>query len=215
MLLWAGGLAPAFPANSIEGTQVSKQPAKLETKYYDPENPPNPPPPIPPGLKAVTHFDFICSAYCEVDNLDEGVPDPAGGGIKANVRVKNLCITLSLPITVWLPRKPSALLRSHEEGHVALTAKVYEAAEPIANIASESVVGKVFQGTAATVEEARKQAIINAIHAFCQPYHAMTKDVAKEMHTYYDALTDHGRNEVPAPQAVQMTISRFSAQPQE
>lgn len=194
-------------ARDASDININKEQPKVEQREFDPEQLPDPPPPIPPGLKAATQHNFYCSAFCSAKYLDEG--ERTSVGVHATVRITSMNLTLTLPIIVWLPHGASRNLQDHEAGHVALSTRVFKNADKIAGEIAEPIVGQTFDGTAATLSEARADAIHSAVISFCKQYHARTKEVAKQMDDYYDELTNHGRNGRPSEEAVKETMDKF------
>jgi hypothetical protein len=186
---------------------VKKTPAQVEERTFDPYNPPNPPPPVPPGLRAVTVYDFHCGAYCSADFLDHGTATPEG--VKAGVRITSVSIELQTPITIWLPLDAGAKLREHENGHAQISLQGYKDAEQIAEELAKPLVGQTFEATAPTLDEARQAAIMMAAQQFCRGYHARTRDRVREADTYYDDVTNHGKNNVDGKDAMRDAIRKF------
>jgi len=190
-----------------EGVHIDRDDAKVEERSFDPRHPPDPPPPVPAGLTAVTEYSYTCNAFCAVDYLDNGVPD--GKGVRASVRVTEFTVQLALPITSWLPNDCSKWLREHERGHADISCRIYKPSAEIAEEIAKPLIGQVFEATGNTLDDARRDAIVNAAKSFCDRYHARTRDMAKQLDTYYDELTNHGMKRIPSRQAVEYTLTKF------
>ena len=107
-------------------------------------------------IEAYTEWLFSCTATFDYDTL---ASDDTAGGATCELKITGVHLKLALPITMHLPKKVSALLKKHEDGHVQICSLAYGRADKAAYDAARRVVGRVFSGNGATLAEAREMAL--------------------------------------------------------
>jgi acetyl esterase/lipase len=203
VFLWQG------ENSSAREVAVTKGPMTVNERVFDPRNKPDPPPPIKPGLDADTQFDYTCHVNFDFSfdtSQDATIPD---GRTRRQIHVKNVRADVTLPVTIWLPSNADKDLKEHERGHLKIVARVYEIAEPAAAMFAQRLVGMSFEGYGVDADSAQQDAINAGVKEFCRTYHSETRDVAQRIGDIYDEITNHGRNNVPADDAIQQAYARY------
>lgn len=165
-----------------EPINISKKESTLEIKRFDPDNPP---PDVSKTFHGVTKWKFECP--CEVKySLLEQFDDK--GGCFVRVKVTGIKAYLSLPIVMWMPDNPPDGLKAHEDGHVLICQRVYEDADQIAVEIANSMIGKTYSGTGATIEDASKFASGIAVVDFSNEFESQVARKAQNISEIYDYL---------------------------
>lgn len=180
---------------------------KFDVRVFDPAHKPDPCPPIPPGLHAVTPYNFSC--YQESWLVNVGEYTDAGGSIHVQQKPESLRIKVGLTATTWLPNDAQNKLKEHEAGHIDIYRTVYEQrAEEAAKTAGDAVLGQVIEGSGPDIATARRDVQHKVTLGICSRFHQLTRDVASKVDTIYDAMTDHGRNNVSTASAVKQALNQ-------
>ncbi len=185
---------------------VDKTPLTVKKVFFDPKKPGDIP--LMPDEEAVTVWSFGCKTDFEfdiVDNTSLGKND-----LMVTLRITRSKISLSAPVTVFLPQGASPELVSHEDGHVEICKRIYAKVDKEAEDAASVVVGKEFQASGATVEDACREAVQRASAEVCLRYHGISHSVNR-VSEIYDQLDRTGKGEMPA--LVDKAFSKFSTVP--
>lgn len=168
-----------------EAVSVIKAESKLEVKRFDPDNPP---PAVSKTFHGVTKWKFECT--CEVRyKVLEQFDDP--GGCFVRIRVTGIDVGLALPITMWMPDDPPEGLRQHEDGHAEICRRVYADAEKSARKIAESMIGKEYSGTGATIVDASKFASGIAVVDYANEFEAEVAKKCQDISEIYDYLASY------------------------
>ncbi|MBX9667567.1 MAG: hypothetical protein K2X93_08120 [Candidatus Obscuribacterales bacterium] len=168
---------------------VKKTPLAVKTVLFDPDNPGNTP--LTPDEEAVTIWSFGCKTDFDFDIVDNTMLSK--DDVMVTLKISSSKITLTAPITVFLPKGASEELKRHEDGHVQICRRIYQDAEKEAGIAAAIVVGKEYQASGKTVEEACRIAVERASADVCLRYHGISHSVSR-ISDVYDSIyrTEHG-----------------------
>ncbi len=181
----------ALVARAEDAVTVEKKPLAVIRRVFDPRKPPAEMPALAPGELAVAHSAFGINTNCEADVLSE---DNTGQRDKATVRITSASVSLTLDITIWLPKNAVRAIVNHEDGHSRISQFFYKESEAIARRLAAKCVGQTFTGEGATPENARKAAIDVAIAQLNRQYLEETQAPAARVNDIFDQVTDHGRN---------------------
>mgnify|MGYP007020157148 FL=1 len=158
-----------------------------------------------PNFDAFTIWFFHC--FADFQTQDEHVDDTSGAS-SVRLKIKAVQIRLSCPITIWLAKDSSVLVREHEKGHVYICSKVYGRAPKVARDAALLVVGKSYNGMGRNPAAARQMAIAQAEGDIAQIFREKIVALADEISTAYDALcsddlaVNSGKNSKKTQQAL-------------
>lgn len=187
------------PSAQSEQPQVEivKMPAQIGTRYFDPKHPPRDRPPLTGPEEAMCVGDFLSDASVggQVMQIDAS---------HAKARINRITVTLQLNITTWLPNNPQQWIVEHEEGHRQILEYYYRNAEVIARRIAEPYFGKTIDLSGADLRNALSTAIDKISDEITSEYkRQMPVDTTQDR---YDTITEHGRKEIPVPDAVAQAL---------
>ena len=177
----------------------------VQTRYFDPKNPPSDMPPLRPGEAAVTESIFSCQTVIAATIVEQ---IPSKQGCTASVRVSTVKTTIKLGVVIWLPETGSRKLTAHEQGHRSIDEQFYAGAEDAARRISAAMIGQRRVGKGSTCDAAAQTAIKQAGDQLCGDYMAAVQFPASRVQELYDEITDHGRNRLREPVAIQRAIDQ-------
>ncbi len=141
---------------------------------------------LEPNQEAVTEWDFGCQNDFEFDI--EEASKLASGQTVVRLRIKRVVITLSAPVTLWLPKDASPEVVAHERGHETICRLIYKDSKRTAQRAAEAVIGKTFEAEGKDQKEALNKALLNAQEYVCQIYHGEASQDVGLVSEIYDDL---------------------------
>lgn len=162
--------------------------------------------------QANTEWFFHC--YCAFSYEPVNQSD-TGKSFHTDLIIKAVKITLTLPITMWLPAQASTKLVAHEEGHVKLCEDYYKYAEQLAENAAHKVIGKIYHGSASTKELAQDTALREAAEDICSQYRRQTVDIVNSISKLYDDLSAHGTNRLSPDEALNKATNKYYKEKQQ
>jgi hypothetical protein len=192
---WLGwrNVSPRPQDNEAPVPTISKQPVVFASRTFDPAAPPADMPPLGPGESAECDSDFL-------SNASVGGKSRRTDATHATLTVTQIKVTLQLIITIWVPAGVTQQVNEHEEGHRQISEYYYQAADKLAERIAATYMGKQVEitGTDLTAESNK---VLQQMAA------DITGEYNKELdpgptQLLYDAITDHGRNEVVVRDAV-------------
>jgi hypothetical protein len=172
---------------------ISKQPVAFANHTFDPATPPADMPPLGAGENAECDSDFRSNASVR------GEPRQIDA-THATVTITQINVTLQLNINIWVPTGVTQHVIEHEEGHRQISEYYYQTADKLAALIASRYMGKQVEITGTDLgAESNKM--------LQQMATDITDEYSKELdpgptQLLYDAITDHGRNEVVVKDAV-------------
>jgi hypothetical protein len=172
---------------------INKQPVAFASRTFDPAAPPSDMPPLAPGESAECDSNFLSNASVHGDSRQTGATH-------ATVTITQIKMTLQLNINIWVPTGVTQHVIEHEEGHRQVSEYYYQTADKLAEGIAARYMGKQVEITGTDLgAESRK--------LLQQMATDITDEYSKELNPgpaqlLYDAITDHGRNEVVVKDAV-------------
>jgi hypothetical protein len=180
---------------------INKQPIAFASHIFDPAAPPADMPPLGPGETAECDSDFQSSASVR----GESRPTDA---THATVTITQIKLTLGLNINIWVPTEVSPQVREHEGGHRQISEYYYQTADKLAERIAARYMGRQvdISGTDLTAESSKMLQQMAA---------DITAEYSRELNPgptqlLYDAITDHGRNEVVVQEALAHAIKNVA-----
>jgi hypothetical protein len=190
--------APA-PTAAAGAITVTRAPARVILRPFDPAHPPPEMPPLSQDEAAVTQSKFACGVKLDVEITQ-------ASGEKPSARIAGVDATLRLDVILWLPRDASNKIRAHEEGHRKLSELYYASAEPVARALAQKYVGRTLDIPG--IEPSQTRAIIErAANEFCQEYLGQIEVPSQAAQEKYDKLTNHGRNRLDEGEAIRRAVA--------
>jgi len=180
---------------------INKQPVAFANHTFDPAAPPTDMPPLRSGETAECDSDFQSNASVRGESRQTD-------GTHATVTITQVKVTLGLSINIWVPSDVSQQVREHEEGHRQISEYYYQTADKLAERIAARYMGRRvdISGTDLNVESSKMLQQMAA---------DITAEYNKELNPrptqlLYDAITEHGRNEVVATDAVAHAIKNVA-----
>jgi len=180
---------------------INKQPVVFANHTFDPAAPPKDMPPLRAGETAECDSDFQSSASVRGESR-------LAVGTHATVTITQVKVTLGLSINIWVPTEVSQQVKEHEDGHRQISEYYYQAADKLAKRIAARYIGRRvdISGTDLGTESSKM-------------LQQMARDITAEYNRelnhgptqlLYDAITDHGRNEVVVTDAVAHAIKNVA-----
>jgi hypothetical protein len=185
--------SPVRQVSESPAPTINKQPIAFASRTFDPAAPPPDMPPLAPGENAECVSDFL-------SNASVGGKSQQTDATHATVTITQVKVTLQLNITIWVPTGVTPHVVEHEEGHGQISEYYYQAADKLAERIAATYMGKQVEITGMDVG--------TKSHKMLQQMAAeLTDEYDRELNPgptqlLYDAITNHGRNEVVVNDAV-------------
>jgi hypothetical protein len=200
-LMWRRDSSPRQQLKEAPVPTIIKQPVAFANHTFDPAAPPTDMPPLAPGEIAGCDSDFRSTASVR------GAPWQTDA-THAIVTITQIKVTLQLNINIWVPTGVTQHVIEHEQGHRQISEYYYQTADKLAERIAAAYMGKKVEvtGTDLSVESSKM-------------LQQMATDIAdeynKELNSgptqlLYDAITDHGRNEVVVKDAVASALKNIT-----
>jgi hypothetical protein len=203
-MVLAAAILCVFAAPASANIKVNKKPIVIKHHEFDPRNPPKELPPMNAGEIAVCWSQYDAAVQLA---MQPATRRQASGKYSASLTVTAVTVELTCQVDVWLPKGANAKLTAHEEGHRAITEKVYaEVADKAAKVAADKLDGRRYNGEGDSAAEAEKDANekLTAAHtAMIKAYLAETSTAGKTINDAFDELTAHGANRLEEAKAME------------
>ena len=185
-------------APALAQVEVTRKPAAVTTKVFNPKKPPKEMPPLKPGEAAVCESKFLCQVQVEVEisSTPGERPECKIAGIKSELR---------LDVLIWLPSDATQKIRMHEDGHRRISESFYARAEEVAKKLGQKYIGQELEVKSADETETRP-VIQRVANEFCQEYLGTIEVPSENAQMKYDQLTDHGRNKLSEREAIRRAL---------
>src|SRR5207247_6873077 len=190
-------LDPLAAAGTPTTVKVTKMPADVQHRTFDPRRPPREMPELKPPENAVCASDFL-------SNANVGAQGVQIDATHAKLTVNLIEVTLQLNVTIWLPANPIKTVVEHEEGHRQIAEYFYKKADVIAKRVAEPYLGKTLDISGLDLRKAANVAVNKIGGEITDAYN---KEMQVELtEARYDAITEHSRKDIPVPDAVAQAI---------
>jgi hypothetical protein len=175
-------LTSCAPSKPVE---LDKKPLVIKRISFDPKGDMTEIP-LEKDEGAVTVWSFGCKTDFDFEIVEKTFLSKTD--YMVTIKIKSCRITLTAPVTVYLPENADKKLIEHEDGHVEICRRIYDGAEKHALIAASQAIGKQYQASGVSVEAACKQAVEDASLAISQTYHDRASASVNRISEIYDAL---------------------------
>ncbi len=199
-LVWRG-FSSRHQLSEHSGSTISKQPIVLATHTFDPANPPPDMPPLGSGENAECDSDFRSNASVR------GETQPTDA-TRAIVTISHVNVTLQLTINIWVPTGVTQHVLEHEDGHRQISEFYYQTADKLAERIASTYLGKQVEITGTDLAAASNKMLQEMAAAITEEYDKELNPGPTQL--LYDAITDHGRNEVVVQDAVAHALKNIS-----
>jgi hypothetical protein len=184
----------AAPAPSLT---VDRQPVVFAMHTFYPSTPPADMPPLAAWEQAECESNLESDA--NVKGRTETIDATHGVVIVTGVRV-----TLRLIINLWVPQGSTGHVIEHEQGHREIAEHYYQTAEKVAEEVASRYLGKQISTNGTDLNGEAQKVLLQTGAEIIGEFHKKFKpDLAQNR---YDDLTDHGRYEIGAEDAVAQVL---------
>jgi hypothetical protein len=176
---------------------INKQPVAFANRTFDPAAPPADMPPLAHGENAECESDFL-------SNANVGGESRQSDATHATVTITQIQVTLQLNINIWVPTGVTQHVIEHEEGHRQVSEFYYQTADKLAARIAAKYIGKQVEITGADLGAESTKTLQQTATDITDEYNKELNPGPTQL--LYDAITDHGRNEVVVQDAVAAAI---------
>jgi hypothetical protein len=182
-------------------TTINKQPVAFAIRTFDPATPPTDMPPLAPGENAECDSDFQSSASVRGESRQTDATH-------ATVTVTQIKMTLQLNINIWVPTGVTQHVMEHEEGHRQVSEYYYQTADKLAERIAATYMAKQVEITGADLAAESSKMLQQMATDITAEYNKGLDPGPTQL--LYDAITDHGRNEVVVKDAVAHALKNIT-----
>jgi hypothetical protein len=172
---------------------INKQPVAIVNRTFDPATPPADMPPLAPGETAECDSEFLSNASVRGESRQTDATH-------ATVTITQIRMTLQLNINIWVPTGVSQHVIEHEEGHRQISEYYYQTADKVVERIAATYMGKQVEITGADLGAESSKMLRQMATDITDEYKRELNPGPAQL--LYDAITDHGRNEVVVKDAV-------------
>jgi hypothetical protein len=178
--------------------QITKDPALVASRTFDPAAPPPDMPPLRPYEIAVCDSDFVSNASVAGESRKKDATH-------ATITIQHVSVTLDLHVTIWLPVQAPEHVVEHEDGHRQISEYFYQSADKIADHIAEEYIGRQVEITGSDLNVASSETLQQLAAEITAEYNKeLNPGPTQEL---YDSITDHSRNETAAKDAAVAAIN--------
>jgi len=192
----------AFSGCASNQVTLTKQPITIEKVFIDDVKDKSEIP-VTEDEEAATTWNFGCKTDFDFDIVDK--TPLQNHDFMVSLKITKVHLTLSAPIEIWISKTASPTVLHHEQAHVKICERVYKDIDESALSAGRVVIGREYQASAGTTEDACRLAIERAGEDVYQRYHSAATDTIRRVSTIFDQL------EVPTKGAKKETIQDIDA----
>lgn len=166
--------------------QFTKKPMTVKREFFDPVKDKGKIP-LVAGEEALTVWSFGCKTEFKFDVVDKV---PLGkNDYMVTIKIRQIHVTLTAPVTVYLPDGAPPQTVQHEDGHVEICKKVYAGIDSDAKSAARSVIGASYQDSGSSVEQACQRCIERASADVYERYQGKTSFPVNRVSEIFDDLS--------------------------
>ena len=191
------GCSPRRPLTETPVPTIIRQPIAFAKRTFDPAAPPADMPALSPGESAECDSDFVSNASVRGETRQTD-------GTHATVTITQIKLTLQLNITIWVPLGAAQHVMEHEEGHRQISEYYYQTADKLGERIAETYMGKRLDITGTDLGAESSKVLQQMATEITDTYNKELNPGPTQL--LYDSITDHGRNDVVAKDAVDHAI---------
>ena len=179
---------------------IDRQPVAFANRRFDRHLPPADMPPLAYGEEAQCDSNFL-------SNTSVGGQSKKTDATHATVTITEIKMILHLRVTIWAPTDTTPHVIEHEEGHRQISEYYYQTADKLAGRIAAAYMGKQIEVSGANLKDEVDKALQQTATEINSEY---SQDLnAGPTQEYFDSITDHGRNQTDANQAVTAAIENM------
>jgi hypothetical protein len=199
-LIWRG-FSPRQQLREAPLPTIIKQPVTFANRTFDPATPPTDMPHLAPGEIAGCDSDFQSTASVRGESLRTDATH-------ATVTIGQIKVTLRLNINIWVPTGVTQHVIEHEGGHRQISEYYYQTADKLAERIAAAYMGKQVEITGTDLGAESTKMLQQTATDITDEYNKELNPGPTQL--LYDAITDHGRNEVVAEDAVAHALKNIT-----
>ena len=180
---------------------INKQPVATANRTFDPAAPPADMPPLAPGENAECDSNFLSNANVRGESRQTDATH-------ATVFITQIKVTLGLNINIWVPAGATQRVIEHEEGHRQISEYYYQTADKLAERIAATYMGKRVEISGTDLGAESSKMLQQMASEMAEEYNKELNPGPTQL--IYDAITDHGRNEVVVRDAVAHAIKNVA-----
>jgi hypothetical protein len=180
---------------------INKQPVAFANRTFDPATPPTDMPPLGPGENAECDSNFLSNASVRGESRQTDATH-------ATVTIMQIKVTLQLNISIWVPTGVTQHVIEHEEGHRQVSEYYYQTADKLAERIAASHMGQQVEITGTDLGAESSKLLQQMATDITDEYNKELNPGPTQL--LYDAITDHGRNEVVVKEAVAHALKNIA-----
>jgi len=180
---------------------IIKQPLAFANRTFDPAAPPADMPPLAPGEIAGCDSDFLSNAIVRGESRQTDATH-------ATVTITQIRVTLYLNINIWVPTGVTQHVIEHEGGHRQISEYYYQTADKLAERIAAAYMGKQVEITGTDMAAESSKMLQQMATDITDEYNKELNPGPTQL--LYDAITDHGRNEVDVKDAVAHALKNIT-----
>ena len=180
---------------------ISKRPVAFANRTFDPATPPTDMPPLAAGESAECDSDFLSNASVRGESRQTDATH-------ATVTVMQVKVTLQLNINIWVPIGVTQHVIEHEEGHRQISEYYYQTADKLAERIAATHMGKQVEITGTDLGAESSKMLQQMANDITDEYNKELNSGPTQL--LYDAITDHGRNDVVVKDAVAHALKNIA-----
>ena len=180
---------------------INKQPIAFANRTFDPASPPADMPPLAPGENAECDSNFLSNASVRGESRQTDATH-------ATVTITEIKVTLQLNINIWVPTGVTQHVIEHEEGHRQVSEYYYQTADKHAERIAAIYMGKQVDITGTDLDSESSKMLQEMAADITDEYKKGLNPGPTQL--LYDAITDHGRNDVVVKDAVAHALKNIT-----
>jgi hypothetical protein len=180
---------------------IDKQPVAFMNHTFDSAAPPPDMPPLRSGETAECGSDFVSNASVRGENRQTDATH-------ATITITQIKVTLGLRINIWVPTGVNQRVIEHEDGHRQISEYYYQTADKLAERIAARYIGRQVDISGVDLGGESNRVLQQAAADITGEYNKELNPGATQL--LYDAITDHGRNEVVVKDAVDHAIKNVA-----
>jgi hypothetical protein len=200
-LIWRGFSSRRQLGEALAVPTINKQPVAFTNRTFDPATPPADMPPLAPGETAECDSEFLTNASVRGESRQTDATH-------ATVTITQIKMTLQLKINIWLPTGVTQHVIEHEDGHRQVSEYYYQTADKVAEQIAATYMGKQVEITGTDLGAISSMMLQQMATDITDEYKKELNPGATQL--LYDAITDHGRNEVVVKDAVAHALKNIA-----
>jgi hypothetical protein len=182
---------------------IIKEPVAFANRTFDPAAPPTDMPPLTPGEIAGCDSDFLSTASVRGESRQKDA-------IHATLTITQIKVTLHLNINIWVPTGVTQHVIEHEGGHRQISEYYYQTADKLAERIAATYMGKQVEITGTDLRAESSKMLRQMATDITDEYNKELNPGPTQL--LYDAITDHGRNEVDFKDGVAHALKNIAVE---